>query len=254
MSRVWSVIRSFAVLAALHAGCGDETNPSNGGGAGSAGAASSGANGGAPPGGTGGGGAGGTAASACTLPSDCRDLEVPPLSTKACCSAKVACGLELPEADAETLALFPMITDFVASVTGDPNSRCAPQSFFFAPRPGLDKQLVETETGEDIYITPDCESFTLAAFILPGCCLANSTCGLSTNESWTTLGALATGVSAPFAMPECVSAEVLNQQFRDSVVLEGFARTTASGSCNHAALVAELGTGMDPDADAGASH
>jgi hypothetical protein len=156
MSRVWSVIPLFAVIGALHGGCGDETDPSNGGGAGSAGGvAASGATGGSSSGGSGGSkpsGAGGTAGSACTLPNDCKDLDVPGLTTKACCSATVACGLDLPEVDDETLSLFPQATDFIASVTGDPNSRCAPQSFFFAPRPGLERQLVETETGEDIYM------------------------------------------------------------------------------------------------------
>jgi hypothetical protein len=80
----------------------------------------------------------------------------------------------------------------------------------------------------------------LAAFILPGCCLPDNSCGLSTDESWPVFEGLLAGADAPFIRPECVPAEVLNQQFRDSVVLEPFARTTASGSCNYAELDAKL--------------
>jgi hypothetical protein len=99
---------------------------------------------------------------------------------------------------------------------------------------------VEVEGGDDILITPDCESFTVFAFILPGCCLPDDRCGLSTDESSPTLGALAGDPQAPFARPECVPAEVLNQQFRDSQVLLPLARTVAAGKCDHAALADEL--------------
>jgi hypothetical protein len=181
------------------------------------------------------------AAYSCTPPSDCPDITVGGISTTACCSPVTECGYELPEPDAETLMYFPDVVPFVAELTeGDPNGRCAPESFFFSPQPGLWKHRVDVEDGEDILITPDCESFTVFAFILPGGCLPDDTCGLSTHESAATLGFLAEGMDVPFARPECVSAEVLNQQFRDSVVLEGLARTTASGTCDHAALAAEL--------------
>ena len=62
---------------------------------------------------------------------------------------------------------------------------------------------------------------------------------LSTDESAPTLESFVTGMDAPFSRPECVPAEELNQQFRDAG-LPAFARTTASGSCDHAALEAEL--------------
>jgi hypothetical protein len=125
-------------------------------------------------------------------------------------------------------------------VAGDPNHSCAPDSVFYGPEPGLYEHRVEVEGGDDILITPDCESFTVLAFILPGCCLPDDTCGLSTDESWPTLQYLAGGVDAPFTHPECVPAEVLNQQFLDSEVLAVFARTTASGGCDYSALDAEL--------------
>jgi hypothetical protein len=130
-----------------------------------------------------------------------------------------------------------MAKDFYAMQTkDDPSGRCAPESFYFGKRPGLWKHRVELDNGGYILITPDCDSYTLAAFILPGCCLPDNTCGLSTDESYTTLSVLGQG---PFTQKECVPAETLNQQLRDAN-LSAFARTKASGTCNHAALAAEL--------------
>jgi hypothetical protein len=176
----------------------------------------------------------------CVLPSDCVDINTLFFASKACCTPTTTCGYELPELDSETLMHFPDAKEFIAKQTaGDPNGRCAPASFFLGPRPGLYKHRVEPENGQDILITPDCGSFTVLAFILPGCCLPDNTCGLSTDESYSTLEVLA-GAPAPFTSPECVSAPTLNQQFRDSMTLAPFARTIASGACNYAALAAEL--------------
>jgi hypothetical protein len=183
--------------------------------------------------------AAGSGAAACVRAPGCDNIATPALTAAACCTPVTPCGYELPPLDPETEMWFPEAKAQIAQLTkGDPNGRCAPDSFFFGQRPGLWKHRVEPEQGEDILITDECESYTVFAFILPGCCLPDNTCGLSTDESWPTLEELAPG--APFAKPECVSAAVLNQQFRDSGTLAGFARTTAAGSCNYAALSAEL--------------
>ena len=186
-------------------------------------------------------GAGSGPIDACTLPSTCVDIETSLTSAKACCTPTTTCGYELPEITEEAVIDFPQVTEYYAQVTaGDPNGRCAPESFFFGPRPGLWEHRVEVDDGADILITPDCESYTVLAFILPGCCLPDDTCGLSTDESWSTLGYLANDMGARFASPECVPAEELNQQFRDSGTLQSFARTTASGTCSYRALDAAL--------------
>jgi len=178
---------------------------------------------------------------ACKLADHCVDVNATFVSLKACCSPVTTCGYELPDLDPETQRFFPDAQDFVAMLAaGDPNGRCVPENFFFDLQPGLWKHRVEVETGQDIFITPDCQSFSLAAFILPGCCLPDNTCGLSTDESWPTLQVLAGGIDAPFTKPECVTAEELNQQFRDSGSLASLARTRAAGTCNYAALEAEL--------------
>lgn len=180
------------------------------------------------------------AAPACKpMPSTCPDIDIVVNSSKACCTPAYDCGYELPLLSEETKALFPDGVPLADTLTkDDPNGRCAPESFFFGPRPPLYDHKVDVDGGEDVLITEQCESFQLiATFILPGCCLPDNTCGLSTDESAPTLNDLAPG--NPFGKPECVTAEVLNQQFRDSA-LASFARTTAMGTCDYAALAVKL--------------
>jgi len=187
------------------------------------------------------GDAGTDAQAACTIPADCPDVVTTFYTSKACCTHLYACGYMLPAPDDAARALFPQIDEFTAQYTrGDPSGRCADSYLFFGPRPGLDEQRVEPEEGDDILITPSCMSYTLAAFILPGCCLPDNRCGLSTNESYSTLEYLNDLQPAPFTKPECVPAEVLNEQLRASAKLSSFARTKASGSCDYAALAAKL--------------
>lgn len=177
---------------------------------------------------------------ACTIPADCPDVKAQFFSLKACCTAKYACGYELPMLDELTASQFPDTKDFFAMHTqGDPNGRCAPSTLFFGAREGLYDHRVEPDEGPDILITPTCMSYTLGAFILPGCCLPNNTCALSTDESAPTLQVLANGAEAPFTKPECVPAATLNQQLREAG-LASFARTEASGTCNYATLSAAL--------------
>jgi hypothetical protein len=178
----------------------------------------------------------------CTVqPADCPDLITPFLSSKACCTPCHACGYVLPEVDDITRSLFPIPEEFAAMWTaGDPSKRCANSKLFFDVRPGLDEERYVADDGAQILITPSCMSYTIAAFILPGCCMPDNRCGLSTHMSYDTLGVLNELMPAPFSQPECVSSDTLNQQFRATAKLGPFARTSASGTCDYAALDAKL--------------
>jgi hypothetical protein len=68
--------------------------------------------------------------------------------------------------------------------------------------------------------------------------LPDSSCGLSTHEGWPILEGLAGDPNAPFAHPECVAADELNQQLRDST-LGSLARMKSGGTCNYAELAAK---------------
>ena len=178
------------------------------------------------------------AGNACTLPSDCQDFQILGMTTKACCSSSEPCGYELAELDDATVMDFEGIEDLYEELTSD--GRCAPLSFFFGPNPPLPEARVAVDDGEDILLTPDCSAYHVLAWGLPGCCLPDDSCGLSTNESWSTFANILQGDGVPFNRPQCLSAETLNQQFHDSVALEAFARVVAGGTCNHAALDARL--------------
>jgi hypothetical protein len=148
------------------------------------------------------------------------------------------CGYELPEPDPETEMLFPQLRSTLEMITaGDPNHRCAPESWFFGERPSLysHRYFDENNQPTDVLVTEECPSFTVLAFILPGCCLPDNTCGLSTSESYPTFESWDPS-GLPFSKPECVSADELNRQFSQSEVLYPFARTKAHGSCDYAAL------------------
>jgi hypothetical protein len=188
------------------------------------------------------------ASESCGLPRDCPDVRFLDMSMKACCASSEPCGYELPPLDDEIKMDFPQAQDLYDELTSaDPDGRCAPLSFFFGDAPTLPEARVEVEDGEDILLTPDCTSFHVLAWSLPGCCLPDDRCGLSTDASWTIFANIIQGDGVPFDHPQCLSAEALNQQFRDSVVLESFARTTASGTCDHAALDERLTPPPDSD-------
>jgi hypothetical protein len=186
----------------------------------------------------------GDAGEACVPPAECQDFQLLGMTTRACCSRSEACGYELPPLDDELKMSFENIESFYNELTS--GGRCAPLSFFFGPNPPLPEARVTFEGEEDILLTPDCGSYHVLAWGLPGCCLADDTCGLSTNESWSTFANIIQGDGVPFDRPQCLSAETLNRQFRDSVALAAFARTVASGTCDHAALDARLEHASDP--------
>jgi hypothetical protein len=112
---------------------------------------------------------------------------------------------------------------------------CAPESFFFGPQEGLNEERFESEGVPDILIASTCSSFHIVAFTLAGCCLPDNTCGLSTHSYGLMFARTVDDLDAPFSRPECVPAEVLNEQFRASK-LSSVARLTGGGTCNYAEI------------------
>lgn len=164
------------------------------------------------------------------------------MTTKACCSRTETCSYELPPLDDQAKMDFQGLEEAYKLLTADdPSGRCARLSFFFGPNPTLPERRVTVKDGEDVLLTSDCTAFHVLAFGLPGCCLPDSTCGLSTDESWSTFAnAIGDAGKSFFNRPECLSPEALNQRFRDTIVLAGFGRTAGGGTCDYAALSARL--------------
>lgn len=177
------------------------------------------------------GGAGG-----CVVASRCLDIDVPPLTYTACCTPVSSCGYILPELDPTTEMYFPDTKDFIAMLTkDDPNGRCAPESVLFGAQQGLNEERFEQEGVPDVLIASTCSSYHIAAFTLAGCCMPDNTCGLSTHSYGLMFAQLVGELDAPFALPECVPAEVLNAQFR-AAKLGSVARLTGGGSCNYSEI------------------
>ena len=181
-------------------------------------------------------GAAAPAPGGCVIAKTCLDLDVPPLTAAACCTPVSSCGYVFPEPDPETLMFFPEIAEFRAAVVkDDPLGRCAPESFYFGVQAGLNEERYEEPGVPDVLIASTCSSFHIAAFTLPGCCMPDSTCGLSTHANGLMFAETVGDLDAPFAKPECVRAEVLNEQFRASK-LGSLARLKGGGTCNYAEI------------------
>lgn len=172
----------------------------------------------------------------CTIASSCVAVDVDAIHLEPCCTLKSDCGYVLPQLDPLTMMYFPDTKDYIAMLTqDDPNGRCAPESVFFGPQPGLNEERYEADGVEDILVASTCASFHIAAFTLPGCCLPDDTCGLSTHSDAPLFEGWTHDPDAPFSHAECVHAEILNQQFRDST-LGALARLHDGGSCSYSEI------------------
>ena len=147
------------------------------------------------------------AGGACVRPPGCQDLDTAFFKYPACCTAKYACGYELSFED-DFLTVYPQARDYLVQLTlDDPNGKCAPESALFPVRPGTYDHRVELpgEPDDDILVAAQCESRGFSVFTLPGCCMRDGHCGISTDEIAPTFEVLLEGASAPFS-PSCAMA------------------------------------------------
>lgn len=175
----------------------------------------------------------------CVKEDGCKDVMTPFFQYPSCCSPNVSCGYEITYDDA-FFEVYPQARDVLFNLASDdPEGKCVPESYVFPVRPGTYDHRVEVEGPEegDILVAKACESRGFWVFTLPGCCMPDDRCGISTDEVALTLELLLEGESAPFAKPECVTADELNMQFAASS-LDEFARIPPTGgaSCDYRAL------------------
>ena len=179
----------------------------------------------------------------CVRSPDCLDIMTSFFSFPGCCTQKYACGYEVSFAP-EFLAVYPMARDLLVELTADdPNGKCANQTFVFPVKPGTYDHRVELPgpPENDILIDAKCESRGITVFSLPGCCMPDNRCGISTDEMAPQFQVLLEGETAPFTEPECVTADVLNQQIK-ATKLSAFARipATTGAACDYAGLAARI--------------
>ena len=142
------------------------------------------------------------------------------------------------------LEVYPQARDLLLNVASDdPEGKCVPEKFVFPVLPGTYDHRVQVEgpAEGDVLVAAQCESRGLLVFTLPGCCMPDNRCGISTDEVALQLGLLLEGEEAPFSKPECVTADELNAQLKASSLSEfGRFPSTAGAPCDHNALAEAL--------------
>jgi hypothetical protein len=161
----------------------------------------------------------------CVHPPDCVSVITSTVGMATCCPNNgESCGYSV---------LYPGELD---------DGTCRPNSAVFLRLPGQAEERVESETeggAPDQLITPECETRSLLAFTLPGCCMPDNRCGVSTYHIADILLFLG-GVPAPFTRVQCTSVEALNLEFR-LTPLAGLGQIPPSdGACDYEALDAKL--------------
>jgi hypothetical protein len=179
----------------------------------------------------------------CVKEEACKDLITSFFQYPACCSPHVTCGYEINFDDA-FFEVYPQARDVLFGLASDdPEGKCVPEKYVFPEKPGTYDHRIELEGPEenDILVAGECESRGFWVFTLPGCCMPDNRCGISTDEVAPTFELLLEGESAPYAKPECVTADELNTQFNASS-LDEFARipATSGASCDHQALAQKI--------------
>lgn len=203
------------------AGGGAGAENAAGAGAGGTGGEPAAGSGGAPGAGQGGSSGSPTRRRFCLPPPTCVPVDTLPFAFDVCCPEHEDCGYQ------------------IARPTELADGTCKPVSEIFLKQPGQPEQRVVTEGQPDQLITPDCETRTLLAFSLPGCCMPNNRCGVSTYAVADILLGLVL-FPAPFTFVECVSTQQLNQQFRATSLAAFGQIPEATGTCDYADLDARL--------------
>lgn len=175
----------------------------------------------------------------CSKRADCVDLDTSYFNYPACCSPHTPCGYQINYDDA-FFEVYPQVRDILFNLASDdPEGKCVPEEYVFPKREGTYDHRVEQDGPEadDVLVAQQCESRGFWVYTLPGCCMPDDSCGISTDEIAGTFEVLLDGESAPFSKPECLSADDLNAQLRDSK-LAAFARfpATSAAACDYAAL------------------
>lgn len=175
----------------------------------------------------------------CRLPSSCQTINSIFFTFTACCLEGNECGYELTSP--------PELRDLIDQTNSQAGSNdgfgafadCVPATEIFRRTPGEEARRVTVPYGTDQLITPECESRALLEFPLPGCCLPDNRCGVSTHLIYSILGTIAV-FPAPFGEIECVTVDELNRQFRASTLAGAAQLPPSDGTCNYADLNARF--------------
>lgn len=175
----------------------------------------------------------------CVPPPSCKNFHTLLFRLDACCSEKVACGLDMSPFTLlsehwdrpEVRAVFP------AELTL--TNTCLRPGSMFVPVDGPTEERVQLEDGADILLTPECKTYNVFNLPMPGCCLPSGACGMSSHYS---VGNV-TSVLAPTAginRPQCLTGAEFNRQVQGTVLQVIADAPEIAGRCDYAALDARL--------------
>ena len=99
----------------------------------------------------------------------------------ACCTEALACGIDMSPFASQLDALDRAVVEQVFPAGFGPSNTCLPPGAMFIPVPGSPVQRVHAEGGPDILITPECKTYNVYNFAMPGCCLPSGRCGMSSH-------------------------------------------------------------------------
>lgn len=192
---------------------------------------------------------------ACEVPNDCLALTTAFYDFEPCCRPGQPCGYEFVGSE-ELRELFYEDLFSVSTAT-----ECIPDNWVFGELPGATNERVQGADGHSILLSSECEGRSILNMPLPGCCLPDNSCGVSTYQTYDTLAELLVDGEAAFTQLECVLVAEMNAQLK-ATHLAGFGRLQPHNhGCDYAALLAEVSaeesvnmamaeTNQEPDAGA----
>lgn len=176
----------------------------------------------------------------CTLPPDCEPIANGFLNYGACCTEKVACGIDLTAA--KKLLGDPWIPKELKEAFVPPGvdltDPCVDPAKLYGPSPDAAEERFKGDDG-DILVTPTCKSRNLTLFRLPGCCLPSGQCGLSTQSFGLEIQDLAKEGQTP-GIRTCATSELLYSEIKKTTISLLAAEIEIPGTCDYAGLNARL--------------
>lgn len=182
---------------------------------------------------------------ACVPPPECGRITTIGFQLDTCCTEALACGLDLRPSLEHASLLEPEIREQVFPPELSEANWCLHPSRLFVPVPGPEEERVKVRGAADILLTPECDTYNMFSFPLPGCCLPTGRCGVSSHFSISNLiPFVAPGSEA--VTPQCLSPAEFRRQLRGSAIERIAQPPEIAKTCSHAALDARLPQAPEP--------
>ena len=179
----------------------------------------------------------------CTPAQSCRSVRTIAFQLEACCSETLACGLDLGVFAEQGLPQELADQVFPRDLTRE--NGCRRPGVMFVPVPGAEEQRVPVAERADILITPDCDTYNVYSFPMPGCCLPSGRCGMSSHLSLSNIVPfMAPG--SEMETPQCLTGADFNRQLRGTPIERLGDAPDITKRCDYRGLDARLPPAAPP--------